>query len=301
MKAKKYGESGIQISTSANILLNIFFIIVAIMCLYPLLLIFAVSFTDEITLTNSGYMLIPQKFSLTAYAYIFKNIVSIVKAYGVTIFVTAVGSISGLFIMALYAYPLSREDFRFRGAFNLLAVITMLFQGGLVPQYMVYVNLLHLKDNLGALILYYLFTAFYVMIIRTFYKQNVSKSLIEAAQIDGASEFKIFFTIVMPLAKPALATIMMFSMLVYWNDWYAPMLFITKTELYNLQYLMWSVQSRIANLAMITKGGSVNLQDIPSETARMALAIVAIGPVILSYPFFQKYFEKGITLGGVKE
>jgi putative aldouronate transport system permease protein len=139
------------------------------------------------------------------------------------------------------------------------------------------------------------------MIIRTFYKTNVSKSLIEAAQIDGAGEFKIFFRIVVPLAKPALATIMMFSMLVYWNDWYGPLLFIEKQELFNLQYLMYNVQSKISNLAMITKGGNVNLKDIPSETARMALAIVAIGPIILAYPFFQRYFEKGISLGATKE
>ncbi|WP_069998003.1 carbohydrate ABC transporter permease [Cellulosilyticum sp. I15G10I2] len=298
---QKNDESGIQISQTSNVILNVIFILLAIACVYPLLLIFAVSFTDEITLANTGYRLLPTKLSLSAYAYILKNISSIIRAYGVSIYVTLVGSTVGLLIMAMYAYPLSRDDFKYKGIFNTIAVITMMFQGGLVPTYMVYVNILQLKNKMAALILMYLFTAFYVMIIRTFYKTNVSKSLIEAAQIDGAHEFLIFFKIVMPLAKPALATIMMFSMLVYWNDWYAPLLYIEKAELYNLQFLMYNVQSKIANLAMVTKGGNVNLQDIPSETARMALAIVAIGPIILAYPFFQRYFEKGISLGATKE
>jgi putative aldouronate transport system permease protein len=300
-KRSNDSEAGIQISKTANAVLNIIFIFLAIVCVYPLLLVFAVSFTDEVTLTNAGYTLFPSKLSLSAYVYILKNISSIINAYGVSIFVTVVGSMIGLVIMAMYAYPLAREDFKYKGVFNVIIVITMLFSGGLVPLYMVYVNVLHLKNTLWALILMSLFSAFYVMIIRTFYRTNVSKSLIEAAQIDGAHEFTIFFKIVIPLAKPALATIMMFSMLVYWNDWYGPLLFIEKQNLFNLQYLMYNVQSKISNLAMVTKGGNVNLKDIPSETARMAMAIVAIGPIILAYPFFQRYFEKGITLGATKE
>ncbi|MDF2594550.1 MAG: ABC-type transporter, integral rane subunit [Clostridia bacterium] len=303
MKAIKNvdSEAGIQISKTTNVILHIIFILLAIACIYPLLLVFAVSFTDETALASGGYTIWPSKLSLSAYTYILKNINSIIRAYGVSIFVTVVGSIIGLVVMAMYAYPLSRDDFKYRGIFNVIIVVTMLFSGGLVPLYMVYVNVLKLKNTLWALILMSLFSAFYVMIIRTFYKTNVSKSLIEAAQIDGAGEFRIFFKIVVPLAKPALATIMMFSMLVYWNDWYGPLLFIEKQELFNLQYLMYNVQSKISNLAMITKGGNVNLKDIPSETARMALAIVAIGPIILAYPFFQRYFEKGISLGATKE
>ncbi len=298
---KLENESGMQISKTSNCVLNVIFILITVSCIYPILLVFAVSFTDETSLTFNGYSLIPKEFSLSAYTYILKNMSTITNAYGVSIFVTVIGSILGLTIMAMYAYPLAREDFKYRGIFNIIIVITMLFSGGLVPTYMVYVNVLKLKNNLAALILMYLFSAFYVMIIRTFYKTNVPRSLIEAAQIDGAHEFKVFFKIVVPLAKPALATIMMFSMLVYWNDWYGPLLYVEKESLYNLQYLMYTVQAKIANLAMITKGGHVNLQEIPSETARMALAIVAIGPIILAYPFFQRYFERGITLGATKE
>ncbi|PHV71440.1 sugar ABC transporter permease [Sporanaerobium hydrogeniformans] len=299
-KQKVPSEAGIQISKPANAIWNVIFFITAIMCVYPLLLVFAVSFTDETQISMAGYTLFPQKLSLSAYAYIAKNMAAITRGYGVTIFVTIVGSAIGLLIMALYAYPLSREDFKYKAFFNFLAVVTMMFSGGLVPTYMVYVRILHLKDSLFSLILLYLFSAYYVMIIRTFYKQNVSTSLIEAAQIDGAGEFKIFFQIVLPLAKPALATVLMFSMLMYWNDWYGPLLYITKKELYNLQYLMYQIQAKIANLSLIANSPE-SVKDIPSEAARMAMAIVAIGPIILCYPFFQRYFEKGITLGGVKE
>ncbi|MDF2878191.1 MAG: ABC-type transporter, integral rane subunit, partial [Clostridia bacterium] len=178
-------EAGIQISKTTNVILHIIFILLAIACIYPLLLVFAVSFTDETALASGGYTIWPSKLSLSAYTYILKNINSIIRAYGVSIFVTVVGSIIGLVVMAMYAYPLSRDDFKYRGIFNVIIVVTMLFSGGLVPLYMVYVNVLKLKNTLWALILMSLFSAFYVMIIRTFYKTNVSKSLIEAAQIDG--------------------------------------------------------------------------------------------------------------------
>ena len=224
------------------------------------------------------------------------------KAYLVSICVTLIGGIIGLLIMAMYAYPLARDDFKYKSIFNLIAVITMLFSGGLVPTYMVYVNFLHLKDNYIAIVLPSLFSAFYVMIIRSFYRSSVPKSLIEASQIDGGGEFFTFFKIVLPLAKPALATVTMFTMLVYWNDWYYPMLYLEDQNMYNLQYLLYRLESQIANLVKgAGHGGAIDLTAIPNESARMALAIVAIGPVILAYPFFQRYFQKGITLGATKE
>lgn len=294
--------TGVQIKKSTNFILNVFFIILSVLCIYPLILVLMVSFTDEMSIPTYGYSIFPHVFSLSAYEYIFTNFSAIGRAYAVSIGVTLVGGGLGLMIMALYAYPLARDDFKYKGVFNLLAVITMLFSGGLVPTYMVYVRVLHLKDTYMALILMSLFSAFYVMIIRTFYRTNVPKSLIEAAQIDGSGEFYTFFKIVFPLAKPALATVLMFSMLVYWNDWYGPLLYITKTDHYNLQYLLYNMQSKIASLvAASSHGGSVDLTNIPSETARMAMAIVAIGPVVLAYPFFQRYFQKGITLGATKE
>lgn len=294
--------SGTQISKSTNVLLNLMFIIISILCLYPLVLVLMVSFTDELSITTAGYSIFPSKFSLSAYEYIFDNISAVGRAYLVSIFTTLVGGIVGMLFMALYAYPLARDDFKYQNVFNVIVVITMLFSGGLVPTYMVYVKVLHLKDNLMSIILMSLFSAFYVMIIRTFYRTNVPKSLIEASHIDGGGEYFTFFRIVLPLAKPALATVLLFSMLVYWNDWYGPLLYISDTKLYNLQYLMYQMQTKIASLVTASaNGGSVNLADIPSETARMAMAIVAIGPIVLAYPFFQRYFQKGITLGATKE
>ncbi len=293
-------ESSIQISKKSNILWHIIFIVLSIICLYPMILVLMVTVTDETVIALEGYKLIPSKFSLQAVKFIVTNSSAIINAYGVSIFCTLVGGLSGVLIMALYAYPLARDDFKYRRIFNLIAVITMMFSGGFVPTYIVYTTFLHLKDTIWALIIMNLFSAFNVMIIRTYYRTSISKSLIEAAQIDGAGEFRTYFKIVLPLSKPVIATMIMMVMLVYWNDWFGPMLYIDNEKLYNLQYLMYQLESKIANLSKMA-GNPDLVKNVPSETARMAMAIVAIGPIILAYPFFQRYFEKGITLGATKE
>ena len=293
-------DSSIQISKTSNVIWHITFIILAAMCIYPMLLVLMVTITDETTIALEGYKLFPSKYSISAITYIMTNGSAILNAYGISIFCTVVGGLIGVAIMALYAYPLARDDFKYRTFFNLIAVITMLFSGGLVPTYMVYTNVLHLKDSIWSLVLMNLFSAFNVMIIRTYYRTSISKSLIEAAQIDGAGEFKTYFKIILPLSKPVIATMLMMVMLVYWNDWMGPMLYIDNEKLYNLQYLMYQLESKIANLARMA-GNPDLVKSVPSETARMAMAIVAIGPIVLAYPFFQRYFEKGITLGATKE
>lgn len=300
---KKRLASATQISQSANIVLNAIMIILAAACLYPLLLVFAVSITDESVIQTAGYNLIPGKVTLNAYAFIFKDATMILRAYGVSIFITVVGSILSLIIISMYAYPLSRRDFRYKSFFTFIVFFTMLFNGGLVPFYMVYTNVLHLKNTLFAMILMWLFTPFYVLIMRTFYTTTIPSSVMESARIDGAGEFKIYVRIVLPLAKPALATIALFNILFYWNDWYAPLLFITDEKLYNLQYLMYRIEN---NISFITQNASSMsntsdaLKNIPAQTARMAMAIIAIGPIMLAYPFFQRYFVKGLTVGAVK-
>jgi len=250
-----------------------------------------------------GYQLIPQVFSLNAYQFVLKEAVDILRAYSVTLFVTVVGSITSLMVISLYAYPLSRKDFRYKGFFTFLVFFTMLFNAGLVPWYMVYVNVLQVKNTIFALILPWLVTPLYVLIMRTFFQTTIPESLIEAAKMDGASEFTIFTRIVLPLAKPSLATIGLFNVLTYWNDWYAPLLFITDKKLFNLQYMMYRVDQSITYLT--SNAGALNnaselLADIPSQTARMAMAIIAIGPIIFAYPFFQKYFVAGLTVGSIK-
>jgi putative aldouronate transport system permease protein len=250
-----------------------------------------------------GYSLFPRNLSLESYKYIFKNIGVILRAYGVTMLVTVVGSTLSLIIISLYAYPISRKDFKYRGTFTFIVFLTMLFNGGLVPWYMVYVNVLHINDTLMALILPYLMTPLYVLIMRTFFMTSIPEGIIEAAKIDGAGELQTFVRIVLPLAKPALATIGLFNVLTYWNDWYAPLLFINNEKLFNLQYLMYRVDKAILYLS--NNAGSINnatqiMANLPSQTARMAMAVVAIGPIILAYPFFQKYFVEGLTIGSMK-
>jgi len=293
----------IKINRKADIALNIVMILCTIACVLPLLIVFSASITDEKTVTMYGYSLFPRNLSLEAYKYIYKDIMVILRAYGVTVFVTVVGSALSLVTIALYAYPISRKDFKYRNVFTFIVFLTMLFNGGLVPWYMVYVNVLHIDDTIMALILPYLMTPLYVLIMRTFFMTTIPDGIIEAARIDGAGEFQTFVWIVLPLAKPVLATIGLFNILTYWNDWYAPLLFINNEKLFNLQYLMYRVDKAIIYLS--NNAGSINnatqiMANLPSQTARMAMAVVAIGPIILAYPFFQKYFVEGLTIGSIK-
>ena len=292
-----------KINRKADIALNILMILCTIACILPLIIVFSASITDEKTVTIYGYSLFPRELSLEAYKYIFKDIMVILRAYGVTVFVTVVGSALSLVTIALYAYPISRKDFKYRNVFTFIVFLTMLFNGGLVPWYMVYVNVLHIEDTIFALILPYLMTPLYVLIMRTFFMTTIPDGIIEAARIDGAGEFQTFVWIVLPLAKPVLATIGLFNILTYWNDWYAPLLFINNEKLFNLQYLMYRVDKAIIYLS--TNAGSINnatqiMANLPTQTARMAMAVIAIGPIILAYPFFQKYFVEGLTIGSIK-
>lgn len=292
-----------KISKSSNVAINIIMIIFSVLCMLPLLLVFAVSITDEKSIALYGYNLIPVKLSFSAYKYVLKDSTIILRAYGVTIFVTVVGSLLSLALISLYAYPISRKDFKYKNFFTFMVFFTMLFNGGLVPWYMIYVNVLHLNDNIFALILPYLMTPLYVLIMRTFFNTTIPDSIIEAARIDGATEMQTFVRIVLPLAKPSLATIGLFNVLTYWNDWYSPLLFINKESLFNLQFLMYRIEQNIiylsSNAGSMTNASQL-MANIPSETSRMAMAIIAIGPIIFAYPFFQKYFVEGLTIGSVK-
>ena len=292
-----------KINKKADFALNIVMILCTIACVLPLIIVFSASITNEKTVTMYGYSLIPRDFSLESYKYIFKNIMVVLRAYGVTMLVTVTGSTLSLIIISLYAYPISRKDFKYRSVFTFIVFLTMLFNGGLVPWYMVYVNVLHIDNTIMALILPYLMTPLYVLIMRTFFMTTIPEGIIEAARIDGAGEFQTFVRIVLPLAKPVLATIGLFNVLTYWNDWYAPLLFINNEKLFNLQYLMYRVDKAILYLS--NNAGSINnatqiMANLPSQTARMAMAVIAIGPIILAYPFFQKYFVEGLSIGSIK-
>ncbi|MEG1874097.1 MAG: carbohydrate ABC transporter permease [Angelakisella sp.] len=303
MSRKKRYYNGLEISKKTNVVLNIFMFLVAAISLYPLLLMFSVSITDETAISMNGYRLFPSKISFYAYEYIFHSLDAVVRGYGITMFTTVVGALLSVAIMAMYAYPLSRSSFKYKNSFSFFVYFTMLFGGGLVPWYIMYVKMLHLKNTIWVMIIPYLVTAVHILIIRTFYRTSVPEEIIEAAKIDGAGEFYTFCRIVLPLSKPVMGTIMLFSTLKYWNDWYLPMIFITDEKMYTLQYLLYKLEKNIEFLVSssnVSGDASMSLALVPSESSRMALAILVIGPIIFAYPFFQKYLKDGMTIGAVK-
>lgn len=300
-KKKVYEVNGVSIT--AKIILNFSFILFTLMCLFPVLLVLSVSLSSGKSILDYGYQLIPKEIDFTAYQFLFKQSEVIFRAYGVTIFVTMVGSVLSVLLMALYAYPISRKDFAFRHFFTFFIFITMLFDGGLVPKYLIYTRLFDIKDTVWALIIPMLVAPFNVLIMRTFFETSIPSSIIESAKIDGSGELRIFLSFVLPLSLPVLATIGLFSVVAYWNDWYLCLVYINKQELYPLQYLMINILRSIEFLKQNMSGlDSANMQlaKIPDESTRMAMAIIGMGPIVLAYPFFQKYFVKGLTVGAVK-
>ena len=292
-----------EISFISNFIFNSMFVLLVVICIAPLLLVVAISVTDEKTIMKNGYAFIPEVFSGKAYSYLITAGDAIWRAYGVSIFVTIVGTFFSLLIICLYAYPLSRSNFKYKYQFSLFAFFTMIFGGGLVPWYIVYTQLVPIKNTIWILIVPYLMNTWFMMIMRTFYKTTVPESIIESARIDGAGEFRTFFVIVLPLCKAGLATIGLFCTLNYWNDFFLPLVFVNNSKNFNIQYLMYQTLNAVQNLlnasSQISNATKI-LADLPSESVRMAIAVISIGPIVLAYPFFQKYFVKGLTIGAVK-
>ncbi|GGE02502.1 carbohydrate ABC transporter permease [Paenibacillus nasutitermitis] len=285
-------------NTLAKGLLYSLLMVLSIICIIPLWLVLSASFTLETELTLNGYGLIPAQFSLDAYRFIFNDAGQLINSYMVTIVVTILGTIFALAITALLSYPLSRKDFVFRNSFSFYIFFTMLFNGGLVPFYILVSQYLHLRDTVWALIIPYLVQPFYVLLMRSFFSA-IPTSLIESAKIDGAGELYIFYKIIVPLSKPVLSTVGLFMSLIYWNDWYLGLLFIENRNLLPLQYLLMTLMTNIEVMSSNFQASS-GLARIPTESARMAMAILAVGPIAFVYMFFQKYFVKGLTVGAVK-
>ncbi|MDF2988326.1 MAG: binding-protein-dependent transport system inner rane component [Eubacterium sp.] len=298
-KDRKVGE----ISGFSDFLLNILFIVFALVCILPIVFVIIISLTDEKELLISGYTFLPKEISFKAYEFVAAAGDVIWRAYGVSIFVTVIGTLLSLLIICMYAYPLSRNSFRYKTQFTFLAYFTMIFGGGLVPWYIVYTTVIPIKNSIWIMIIPYLMNAWYVIIMRTFYKTTIHESIIESAKIDGAGEFRTFFVIVLPLCRAGLATIGLFCTLNYWNDWYLPLVFVNNAKLYNIQYYMYqtllSIQFLATSSTSFSQAGKA-IGDLPTEGARMAIAVLSIGPIILAYPFFQRYFVKGLTVGAVK-
>jgi putative aldouronate transport system permease protein len=289
-------------SKAFNILLYAIMLFVTCACILPFLLLFISSLTDEQTIIQYGYSFFPHKFSLSAYSYIWTNSANIFRAYGITVIITVVGTSANLLITSLLAYPLSRKDMPYNKVFTLFVFFTILFSGGLVPTYLVYTHLINVKNTIFALIVPVLMmNGFYILIMRTFFS-TIPSSLIESANIDGAGELRIFAKIVLPLSLPALATVGLFVTIGYWNDWYNGMIFLTDSKLYSIQNYLNRILLDIEFLSKtnVSSSQSQIIAKIPTETVRMALAVIGIIPILVAYPFFQKYFAKGLTIGAVK-
>lgn len=286
---------------AADKILTLLFILLALFCVVPILYILSASLSDEIQLTKEGYSLLPRGFSLEAYKYILESPKPIINAYGVTILVTLGGTAVSLLVTTMLAYVIARKDFKIGRVFAFMIFFSMLFNGGLVPTYIMLTKYYHLKDTIWALIFPYIIMPWHVFLMKGFLA-DIPTSLIEAAKIDGAGEVKTFFKIIVPISKPALATVGLFIAFTYWNDWYQSMLYIDSPDINSLQFYLYRIMNNIQYLGTSMQAGniSIDIASLPSETARMALCILAAGPMLVVFPFFQKYFVKGLTVGAVK-
>lgn len=281
---------------------NLIFILMACASIFPFVLLVMASFTDQKAIINDGYSLLPSVFSLDAYKYMMKSSTSLFRAYGITVFITIFGTVVGLAISTMLAYPLSRSDMPLRKVMSFLVFFTLLFNGGLVSTYLIYTEFFHIKNTIWALIIPGLLTnGFYILLIRTFFSTSIPAAIIESAYIDGASEFKIFYRIVLPLSLPILATIGLMLGISYWNDWFNGLIYVTDSKLFSIQNML---NRMLSDIQFLQKSSMTNASqassNIPTDSVRMAIAVIGIVPIFCAYPFFQKFFVKGLTLGAVK-
>lgn len=287
-----------------NVWIHVIFILACLSFIIPFLLVFSISFSNEDALYQYGYKLIPKEIDLTAYKLIFKNPLQMRNSYATTAFQTGLGTILSVLIMSLCAYPLSRRNFKFRGVITFIIFFTMLFGGGLIPTYILITQYLKLGNTVWVYIFPSLVNAFQIIIFRTFF-QGLPESLQESAKIDGASELRIFFQIILPLSKPVLATIALFNVVDRWNNWYTSLLYIrSKEELYTLQFLLQKILREVEFINTMSRDmpAGINVSDfiLPVTSMRYAMLVIAVAPMLIVFPFFQKYFSRGLTIGAIK-
>lgn len=307
-KKEKVALDGLEkfnrISNSTNALFNLIFLIISLTCIIPIILVVSISFTAESSIQEYGYSLLPRELSAEGYTFLFKQGAMILQSLGISLFVTIVGTVMGVLLTTLMGYSMSRPTYKLKGLLTWIVFIPMVFNGGLVSTYFIVGNLLGLKNTIWALILPLVVSSFNVIICKTFFKQTVPDSLIESGKIDGAGQFTIFFRIVLPISLPLLATIGLFLCFAFWNDWYQSMLYIDDAKLKSLQALLQSILTNITALAQqiatIGGGAAELIANMPQEAARMAIVVIIVFPIACAYPFFQKYFISGLTVGAVK-
>lgn len=284
-----------------RVILHTILIILSIAVILPFILMVSVSFSNERDVVTTGYRLIPLHFDLSAYKYVFETPTVILRAYGVTVFSTVVGTFLSLLLMVLIAYPLSRRNLPGKQGISFTLFFTMLFSGGLAASYIVISKYYNLSDNILVYILPAAVSPWYVFMLRTFFS-GVPEEMIESALLDGAGEYRILFGMVLPISTPVLASVGLMTALGRWNDWQTAMLYISNPKLISLQYSLQRILEniKIMERQMLEAGSTVDVSEIPGETSRMAMAVVAAGPMIFIFPFLQKYFVKGLTVGSVK-
>lgn len=308
MAAKSEATSGLdrynRIGKGMNILFHLVFILLALVCVVPILVIVSISFSSEDSIRETGYHMFPTVFSVEAYGFIIQQGTVILRAFGVSVLVTVIGTVIGVLLTASMGYVLAQPNYKLKSFLTWVVFIPMVFNGGLVSSYYINANLLGLKDTIWALILPLAVSSFNVIICKTFFRSTIPDGIVESAEIDGASQLRIFFSIIMPISLPVLATIGLFLCFGYWNDWFQSMLYINDQDLYSLQALLNNLMSNVDALARNASSMGVSyatlVASMPKETARMAVAILIVVPVAFAYPFFQRYFIAGLTVGSIK-
>lgn len=287
---------------SYDINISIIMFLFVLFCLAPILLMVISSVTDNNALVRDGYGFLPSKMSIDAYEYLYKRGSTIFQAYGMSLVVSGVGTVVSMILTTMLAYALSRKNLPGGGFLAFFVLFTFLFNGGLVPTYLLYANTLQIKNTIFAQIVPNLLVrAFHVLLMRNYFLVNIPNDVLDAASIDGASEFQIFRNVVLPMSKPIIATVFLFQLIMYWNDWQNGLYYITtKTDLYTIQNLLNRMIQEIQYLATASVQESVDLFSMPTITVRMAIAVIGLIPVVVIYPFIQKNFIKGIVLGAVK-
>ncbi|MGO4546248.1 carbohydrate ABC transporter permease [Paenibacillus sp. 2TAB23] len=276
----------------------------SVVCLIPFILLVISSVSSEDSIIQHGYSFFPKQFSSQAYEYLWEHWGELGRAYSVTVFITVFGTAASLAMTSMLAYPMSRQDIPMKNFWAFLVFFTLLFNGGLVPSYLIYTQVFEIKNTIWALIVPgLLMNGFNVLLVRTFFMTSIPPALIEAAQIDGAGEIKTFYKIVLPLSMPIMATIGLFEAILYWNDWFNGMTYVTDPQLFSIQNILNRIISDIQFLSSnsnLTSTASGEMAELPSTSVRMAIAVIGVLPILIAYPFFQKYFIKGITIGAVK-
>lgn len=288
-------------SKSFNRVATIILTFLVIVTLLPIVLLVIASFTKEQVLIQNGYTFFPKALSLDAYYYMVKQGAVIVRSYGVSFLVTVLGTVMSVVVTTTLAYPMARKSFRYKNVLSFFVFFTMLFNGGIVPSYIMWSRFFHIKNTLWALIIpNYMVTAFNVILVKNFYQNNVPDALVEAAQIDGASELKTFYSIMFPLSRPVVATISLFTGLCYWNDWTNGLYYVDNEKLFSIQLLLMKIMNNIQALKANTALMGTGTVELPGTSVRMAMAFVGILPILIVYPFVQKYLVEGVVIGAVK-